>query len=296
MENKIFNELYTFHFGCKNHEIDSITLGNSLIYLSTILNEVNNVLHTGKKIEIKIKSFQPGSFEVPFELIETVIAGVLCNVNTSYISSIINILKEFIEVKIKLKGEEPLCIEKKEKEMILKSNTGDNFNVSLTVGNIILNNPTINDSFNKKIKIINTDKNISDFEIKNSENQSIVKISKDNFKYFIEDYNIQELLDKSENEKIKEEEASLNIYKIVFESSLKWSFIYKGNKINAIILDEKFNNKVQTGEKFACGDILKVNLKIFQEYDSFANTYKNKNYEITKVVEHIPRPKENTLF
>ena len=82
----------------------------------------------------------------------------------------------------------------------------------------------------------------------------------------------------------------LNIVRLSFDKSLKWEFYYDGNKITAKINDADFIDKIDSGESFAKGDSLEVELEILKEFDQTVNTYINKSYKINKIIRHIPRP------
>ncbi len=92
------------------------------------------------------------------------------------------------------------------------------------------------------------------------------------------------------------EKASLNIFKVVFDSNHKWEFFYKGNKIAARIKDTDFINKSLSGERFANGDVLEVDLRINRVFDKVSNTFVNKSYEIIEVHKHIPREDQLTFL
>ena len=78
---------------------------------------------------------------------------------------------------------------------------------------------------------------------------------------------------------------------IAFETRglFKWKFVFRGNKIDAHIEDRGFIEKVESGERFAQGDVLDVELKIYKEFNKKLNTYLNKKYEILKVNAFTPR-------
>jgi hypothetical protein len=87
MTHKNFSELFVMHFGSTKSEISSRTLGEALIAISTSIEEINNTLHTGKDISIKVKPFEEGSFEVPFELVEIVTSDILSSQNKDFFLS-----------------------------------------------------------------------------------------------------------------------------------------------------------------------------------------------------------------
>ena len=87
----------------------------------------------------------------------------------------------------------------------------------------------------------------------------------------------------------------LNIVRLSFDKSQKWEFYYDGNKITAKINDVDFLLKIDSGETFAKGDSLEVELEILQEFDQTVNTYVNKSYKINRIIRHIPRPPQGKL-
>ena len=294
MEQKDFSELFVMHFGSTKSEISSRTLGEALI--STSIDEINNTLQTEKDISIKVKPFEEGSFEVPFELIELTIASLFATPSVSSIPEIIKILKEFVEIKIQLKGNQPNQIDETGKDTKITTESGDVYNVSKVTGDLIVNNITINDSFNKGIGQLTADKSIHEYSILDSNKKPIISVKEKDFSSFL--LPALSLLDIEQDtkEKTRSVPANLCIHKVVFDTTSKWGFIYKGNKISANISDKVFQKKVQTHGRFGKGDILKVLMEIHQVFDETVSVYLNKTYVIEKVFEHIPRQEQLTLF
>ena len=63
-------------FDSNKHEVDVETLIGCLMHTSNIIQEVNRSLQTEKKIEVKIKALEKGSFEIHVELIEKLIEKI----------------------------------------------------------------------------------------------------------------------------------------------------------------------------------------------------------------------------
>ena len=99
-----------------------------------------------------------------------------------------------------------------------------------------------------------------------------------------------------EDTKKSEEEATLTIFKVVFEKGYKWAFVYRGIKISASITDESFFQKIDEGVKFSKGDRLLVDLEIIKVFDKTIQAYVNKEYKIVKVTQHVPRGNQTKLF
>ena len=296
MTTQDFSELCIMHFGSKESEISSRTLGEALISTSTAIDEINNTLLTGKDVSIKVKTFEKGSFEVPFELIEVAIVGILSAPSISSIPEILKILKEFVDIKIKLKGTQPKEVEKTSKELKITSDSGDVYNVSNITGDLVINNVVMNEAFNKGIGQLTEDKSIKEYSILDSNREPILQVKEKDFNCF----SLPASLPCEENiqtkEKINSVPVSLRIHKVVFDMTSKWGFIYNGNKISARISDEDFQTKAQTEERFGKGDILKVLMDIHQEFDETVGVYINKSYVITEVFQHMPRPQQMNLL
>ncbi|MBU1169475.1 MAG: hypothetical protein KKD44_07915 [Proteobacteria bacterium] len=287
-----FNELCIMHFGSEEAMISSKVLGEALISLSTIIDEINETLLTGKNVSIQIKPFEKGSFEVPFELIEFAIVGLLSTPSVSSIPEILKVLKEFVDIKIRLKGTQPKEIERDGKKTTLTTESGDIINISSVTGNLIINNYAINQAFDKSVGNLSEDKSIKEFSILKNNREPICKIEEKEFGYFSSNDSLPILQHIQPKEKKNTVSVSLSIHKVVFDMTSKWGFIYKGNKISARITDENFKTKAQTEGRFGKGDILDVLMDIYQEFDESVGVYINKSYMITEVFKHIPRLKQ----
>jgi hypothetical protein len=76
----------------------------------------------------------------------------------------------------------------------------------------------------------------------------------------------------------------------------RWEFFWRGVKIAAPILDERFFDRFFAHEiTIAPGDSLEVALRIVQERKVDSGIYVNVRYEIVEVFQHVPRVKQATL-
>jgi hypothetical protein len=296
LEDNYFREEYVLHFGKKKSSISSRLLGESLIGISTAINEINSTLGTGKEITINVKPFEEGSFEVPFELVELAVFGALNLPNVSSIPGVIKILKEFIDIKINLKGFPPREVKKTNQGLSLTSQSGDVYNISRVTGDLVFNNVTINESFNRGLSQLQNDKELIEYSILDSKRKPIVTIKPKELAYFTPQEDVCSVIEQLESKKQKEVSATLRVHKVVFDTTSKWGFIYKGNKISAKITDANFHEKVQRGGRFGKGDILEVLMEIHQEFDEAVGVFINKSYIIAKVLNHMPKPEQIGLF
>lgn len=273
---------YTVSFGSKEHSIDSEALIASLIALKTTVDEINLRVSPSERIEVSVKPFQPGSFEIPFDLIQVAQDSLLAT--TPIITEIVGVLKEFIELKVLLKGESPDKVEKENGGTRITTQSGNVINIGHIAGDVYLNSPNANSTFDRSMAELLKNEEINDYKILDSERKPLVQVNREDFSNFKPYEKIE-----NEQKKSKLERTRLSVFKIVFDTKYKWDFLYQGIKIPAKILDQEFQKKILNGERFAHGDTLDVELKINQSYDEVADTFMNKSYEVLRVIKHWPR-------
>jgi hypothetical protein len=287
MENQIKDNNFKLKFDGQLHQIDANVLINSLIHTTSIIQEINRYLDTGKKIEIKVKALEKGSFLIHIELLETALdslKSLFTKENIELTTNIVTILVGLISVKKFLKGRKPKSVESKEDKTKIINESGDILVIENATFNIYENSPIVKDALSQNFDAINNDPSITGFEITDKDEKPFIRIEKDEF---------SDLSLKSEeisnDERIIKEAATLNIVRLSFEESLKWEFYYRGNRIPAKIKDSTFYELINNGEAFAKGDILEVELQINQKWDESVNTFINKSYQINKIIRHILR-------
>lgn len=285
------SDLFVLHFGTPVNELEVHILTETLSAFSTAIQEINSSMFTGKGISIRVRPFEEGSFEVPFELIEFLVAGMLSAPNLPSIPEIIKVLREFIEIKIRLKGRPPQKVDSTGDGVQITTNEGEVIHVERVTGDLVVNNVQINNSFNRSMNRLADDKSIDRLELQDRNRKKLVAVDSEEFSYFGSPDRVSE-----DGTRVREIRAVLNVRKIVFDFTSMWGFYYDGVKISAKILDKEFLEQVQTEGRFGNGDTLDVLLRIHQEFDVGVNTYVNKKYEIVEVLSHQPRPRDQELF
>ncbi|MBK9247781.1 MAG: hypothetical protein IPM69_06600 [Ignavibacteria bacterium] len=100
--NPIISNDFKIKFDGQPQQIDANVLISSLIHTTDIVQEVNRYLNTGKKIEIKVKALEKGSFLVHIELLETAIdtlKNLFTKENIEVAAGIITIVSGLIGLK-----------------------------------------------------------------------------------------------------------------------------------------------------------------------------------------------------
>ncbi|PIP78204.1 MAG: hypothetical protein COW85_04995 [Ignavibacteria bacterium CG22_combo_CG10-13_8_21_14_all_37_15] len=293
MNGNLYSNQFKLKFDGQLHQIDANILINSLIHTTSVIQEINNELNSGKKIETKIKALERGSFLVHLEIIESFaeqFSNIFTRENIETASYIVLTLVGLLQIKKLLKGKKEKSIQKDGDSVSIENMQGDVITVKELTFNIYTHNTIVNDALSQNFETINSDPSIIGFEITDCDENPLVRIEKEDF----EDLSIKsEIVE--DNVRIITEGASLNIIKLSFDDKYKWEFYYKGNKISAKICDNEFNDLIDLGKSFAKGDRLEVELQLTQIFEQAVNTYINKSYQVNKVTRHIPRGEQQTL-
>jgi len=284
---------FKIKFDGEKHQIDANLLVNNLIHTTTIIQELNRNLDSGKRIEIKIKALEKGSFLIHIDLIETVLDGLknlLTRENAETAGAIIGAFVGLIELKKFLKGKEPKLKENLGNKVKIENEKGDVIYVENFVQNVYQNNTVVKDALSQSFETLENDSSITGYEVTDKNEKPLVRVDRNEFEYM--SLKSDEILD---GERITTIAATLNIIRISFEDKLKSDFYFKGNKISVKINDPEFYERVDKGESFAKGDILEVELEIKQFFESSVNTFINKSYKVNRIIRHIGRNEQSKL-
>lgn len=127
---------------------------------------------------------------------------------------------------------------------------------------------------------------INGFSIRKKK-EVVARISKEDVSYF-------EVPDELEAQQSTTSirKAFVNLIEVAFEEGLKWRFFDGENKFYASIQDDTFIGQMESGKKFAKGDILEVELETTQTATS--KGIKNE-HKILRVINHISKPEQQLL-
>ncbi|MCA1966377.1 MAG: hypothetical protein LDL23_06970 [Flavobacterium sp.] len=289
----ILDTEFKIKFDGEQHQIDANVLINNLLHTSSIIQEVNNELNTGKKIDIKIKALQKGSFLVHIDLVETAfdnLKNLLTSENVQVASAVIGGFVGLIELKKFLKGGEVKSQTNERNKVKIENEKGQVIYIENFVANIYENNAIVKDALSQSFETLENDNSITAYEITDKNEKPLVRVNKDEFEYM--SVKSEKILEGEKNIVIA---ATLNIIRISFDDKLKSDFYFKGNKISVKISDPNFQKRIDNGEAFAKGDILEVELEIKQKFEKSVNTYINKSYKINRIINHILRNEQSKI-
>ena len=293
MTENITDNNFKIKFDGQQHQVDANVLISSLIHTTTIVQEVNRYLNSGKKIDIKVKALEKGSFLCHIELVETTLEtlkNLLTKENIEVGAAIIGSFVGLIELKKFLKGKKAKEVKHLGDKTKITNHLGDILIIENATFNIYEHSPVVKDALTQNFDVLNNDPAITGFEITDKNEKPFIRVDKSEF---VEMAQKSEEIEEGERRIV--EAATVNIVRVSFEENLKWDFYYRGIKISAKIADPNFYELIDKGEAFAKGDILEIELQINQRFEEGVNTYVTKSYQVNKIVRHLSRNEQQKL-
>lgn len=276
------------------HSIDVNTLLTTQYHYVRILNEINRLTNSSVRLNVKVSSFQKGSFEV-HQLIEVAASSeIFAAPNINYIDSLFSILTHYIAIKSFLGGKKAEKVEDATDGKVVVHLHGDNIKVEAGAFKIYQNNNVINESFIKSSEALLTEKEIDGVEIENQETKKkYFDLPKDKLREMAAE---NEYFDTATREDIVDATLIITKPELNPKKGSKWNFIYKGRKINGVVIKhDNFLREVAAGRRFGNGDGLRVDLKIVLKYDPVYHTFIENRFEVILVKEVLLKP-EQTKF
>ena len=284
---------FKIKFDGQQHQVDANVLISSLIHTTTVVQEVNRYLNSGKKIELKVKALEKGSFLCHIELVESTVdslRNLLTKENIALGSAIISGVVGLIEIKKHLKGKKSKNVTHKDSKTTIENSQGEFLIIENATFNIYENSPVVKDALSQNFDVLDNDPAVTAFEITDSQENPLIRVERSEFSNLTKK---SEEIEEGERKLV--EATTLNVLRVSFEESLKWDFYYRGNKISAKIADPSFYELIDKGESFAKGDVLEVELLINQRFEESVNTYITKSYQVNRIVRHILRSEQQKL-
>lgn len=285
----------------EKHDIDAKVLAETIQNFDLIIRELSEELKPEFPINLRVKTFEQGSFEILFALladptINSSLFNMLSSESVSIAGNIISTFADLLSIKDFLGGKKPKSVENISDNLTkIENNKGEAKVINKRSGDIIFNNSVINVTINNTFNTLKGEPDIEGVKLISDLNNSQIEILKNNFDQ-ISNTDLSQNEDENQaieqNRNITKQNIPLSIFKIVFDEKYKWQFLdNNGQKISATIKDGEFFEKVRKGELyFTNGDVLIADLEIVQEYNEIAKAYENKSYTVTEIndIRHQP--------
>jgi hypothetical protein len=280
---------FMLRFDGNLNEINASTLGYSLINMATLVSEATREVDTVATVEMKVQATAPGSFEV-FLSLHSELTGVFQLLGPDGLAKasaaslgIIKIVAESLKLRKLLKGEPPEKTTAQGETYEIQARQNAKVSIDRRTYNLYFNHPEVNEALSNIFKALDADRSVQKFEMTDGEDNQLFEATREDFAPMA----LSTSVPQPETRQIYED-TTLYVIKPSFERKLKWDVLYHSIRIPVTLKDERFLNRVETGEKFAKGDTLIVNLRIQQKLDKQLRTYVNKTYEIMEVKQHVP--------
>ncbi|MFB3896661.1 MAG: hypothetical protein ACE14V_10205 [bacterium] len=276
------------HLRKDQRSINAYTLATTLISLADAAKDANTQINPGYDIEVVVEALSDGSFKAKIKVLyksldnlfsKESLKAIIFAVIANYIYE--HTLSPDTSIQVKVSTNE-VIVEQGNKKIIVPRQVYDAEQQIKT-----------STYFREKIG------RAFDSILKDPQIKSVSIDPDDKYKYNLPPINRDDLeriaiLPPTNDERhVTEETAEMQIIRAILEKSRRrWEFSWKGFRIAAPILDDKFyQNFVSHKITIAPGDKLKVRLRILQILDHSTGVYFNDGYEILEVLEHEPAPK-----
>ena len=265
------------------------------MHTSNIIQEVNRCMETDKKIEVKIKALEKGSFEIHIELIEKVIQSIFSNDSVQYASGIVSTVGGLYSLVKFLAGKKPKEIQQDGDQVKITNNFGSVTVINRNIYNIYNESKVVRDHISKQFSVLESNEDISGFKFESNDISTYV--SEEEFSAVSSKL---DTLGEDQKEPIKDivKDKNILIIRPSFSKDLKWDFVFEGQKLSAKMEDEEMIKIIDNGEQFAKGDYMLVDLEITKFYDAELGIHliTKDSYKILRYKQHIKSPKQGKLF
>lgn len=265
------------------HEMDVRDLAPALMSLGQLFDESNRVLNQDKaEIKLQVKAIAPGSFELLFELSQTLSSQIGAILSGDFIQNALT-LKELIFCSTaglwwllkKLKGQEPDKITDLGNGTVRITFQNETFDVPVSLLRLY-EDLAVRKATEKVLEPLNKT-GIDTIEVR-EKTKTLIHIQKEDLPYFdaplIQDSIILQDV----------REMAFSIISLAFKEENKWRLHDGNNTINAVIKDAVFLRRVEESlVSFSKGDYLICKVKITQKQTEQGL---KTDYEIQEVMKH----------
>ena len=289
-DNVLVTGLMTFKFEGQKR-IDAHLLATSLEGLAQAYEAFLDVEYEGHDsgIEINVRAFAPGSFEVLVESIVPVFPAIAPHVPTALECG--KAFLELVKIKRELKGKKAKEVESSDTQAKIINHEGEVHYYNCNVYNTYINNPTIDAGLSKLFSSLNNSERPAVSFM--SGNQS-VRIDHESYgemsAQVVDEFDSQSYQTLSS---IVQEQLLLKSPDLLGDS--RWDFYYRGKTIHVSIEDKKFIDDVKSGriKQLYAGVRIPVEMKIEAFFNEKLEAERTV-YTVLKVTGSIIEPPSNS--
>jgi hypothetical protein len=283
---------FVLYFETPRHEVSAYALASALVGLADAVREANAAVNPGHVVEVVVEALSDGSFKATVRTVytkaknlfsHTAIQAIIFGIISTHIYEKgiktdtppkITVTDDLVKIEI---GKDTIIVPKNVYEAKRQLEKSERFN----------------NAVGKVFEAAASDPNITGLAI--TEDQGDTKppivVPREMFAIFKTEQEV--------DEDIREilEITHVEISRAILERGRRrWEFFWRGVRIAAPILDERFFDRFFAHEiTIAPGDTLHVALRIVQEKNPDTGIFVNVRYEIAEVYDHVPRVKQSSF-
>lgn len=287
------DDAFVIHFQSERERLNAYTLASTLVAIADAAKAANARLNPGYDIEVVVEAVGPGSFRAMIRAVyqkarnlfsDQRVQAVVLSIVASYIYERTLAVDDKIEVTV---NTNEVVIVRGDDRVVVPRNVYD-------ATRAVEKDPVFVRSVTRAIETVGEDPEVSglgfvpdlaspapDLVLPKNDLQRVAAITPT----------------EEPPSRIITEQCDLQIVKAILEKSRrKWEFAWRGVRIAAPVLDDRFYADFFAHDiTIAPGDALKVRLAIKQSRDAKTGIYTNISYEVIEVFEHVPSMKQMPL-
>lgn len=282
---------FVLHFETPRREISAYALASALVGLADAVREANAVVNPGYRVEVVVEALSDGSFRATVRTVFTkardlffhqAVQAVIWGIVATHIYE--KAIKTDTPPKITV-SDNLVVIEIGKDKIIVPRNVYE-------AKKQVEKSERFQGAIGRVFEAAESDPNVTGLTFtEDRQDVPAMIVPRDSFGLFRSP--IEGAVNTREVVEITQVEISCAILE---RGRRRWEFFWRGFKIAAPILDERFFDQFFAHMiTIASGDALEVALRIVQERNKDSGIFVNVRYEIVEVLNHVPRLKQSAI-
>lgn len=282
---------FVLYFETPRREISAYAFASALVGLADAVREANAVVNPGYRVEVVVEALAEGSFQATVRTVFTKARDLFSHQAVQAI--IWGIVATHIYEKA-IRTETPPTITVSNDQVIVEIGK-DRIIVPRDVYEAkkqLEKSERFNGAIGRVFEAAESDANVKGIALhEDRPNIPRMIIPRESFGIF------RSPIEGTENTREIVEITQVEISRAILERGRRrWEFFWRGFKIAAPILDQRFFDRFFAHQiTIAPGDALEVALRIVQERNEDSGIFVNVRYEIVEVLNHVPRLKQGSI-
>lgn len=282
---------FVLHFETPRREISAYALASALVGLADAVREANAVVNPGYRVEVIVEALSEGSFRATVRTVFTKARDLFSHQAVQAV--IWGIVATHIYEKA-IKTDTPPKITVSDNLVVIEISK-DKIIVPRDVYEAkkqVEKSERFQGAIGRVFEAAESDPNVTGLAFtEDRQDVPSMIVPRDSFGLF------RSPIEGAENTREVVEITQVEISRAILERGRRrWEFFWRGFKIAAPILDERFFDQFFAHKiTIAPGDALEVALHIVQERNKDSGIFVNVRYEIVEVLNHVPRLKQSAI-